>query len=223
MPDICSDQYKWRILLAFAGLIVMSLALTTASGGPQSEIPDRAEYVHPLLPGLPAPAFQARNADGSVFQFDPSRLETSTIIIFYRGGWCPYCNKYLDRMRHAEAELQKMGFDILFLSADRYEKLAGSLDEHDLAYTVLSDSKLEVAQQFGVAFHVHDELFERYLGWGHDLEEASGETHHLLPVPSVFIVNTDGFITFQYVNPNYKVRLDADVLLAAARATLNLD
>jgi len=223
MSGFYRNVYSRRSSILFAGLAIMSLSLIGVSSEPKSQIPERAEFVHPLLPGLPAPAFQARNADGSVFQFDPSRLETSTIIIFYRGGWCPYCNKYLDRMRHAEAELQAMGFDILFLSADRYEKLAGSLEEHDLAYTVLSDSKLEVAQQFGVAFHIHDELFERYLAWGHDLEEASGETHHLLPVPSVFVVNTEGIITFQYVNPNYKVRLDADVLLAAARATLNTD
>jgi hypothetical protein len=53
-----------------------------------------------------------------------------------------------------------------------------------------------------------------------NLEAASGEKHHLLPVPSVFIVGREGMIGFTYVNPDYKVRIDSDVLLAAAKAVL---
>ena len=50
------------------------------------------------------------------------------------------------------------------------------------------------------------------------LEGSSGETHHVLPAPATFIIGTDGIIQFQYTNPDYKVRLHPDVLLAAARA-----
>ncbi len=42
----------------------------------------------------------------------------------------------------------------------------------------------------------------------------------LLPVPAVFLVNTDGIIQFQYVNPNYTVRLKKEVILAAAKVFL---
>ncbi|MGH2569205.1 MAG: hypothetical protein ACRDGA_12785, partial [Bacteroidota bacterium] len=59
---------------------------------------------------------------------------------------------------------------------------------------------------------------QRYKTINIDLEDASGESHHLLPVPAVFIVGTDGVIRFSYVNPNYRVRIDPDVLLAAAKA-----
>ena len=50
-----------------------------------------------------------------------------------------------------------------------------------------------------------------------DIEEASGEKHHILPVPTIYLIDTSGVIQFQYSNPNYKVRLHPDVLLAAAR------
>ena len=63
-----------------------------------------------------------------------------------------------------------------------------------------------------------DETYDRYIGYGINLEEISGETHHVLPAPSTYIIGTDGIISFQYTNPNYKVRLHPDVLLAAARA-----
>ena len=65
-----------------------------------------------------------------------------------------------------------------------------------------------------------DKTIERYKGYHIDLEESSGEKHHQLPVPSAFVVGTDGVIRFTYVNPDYKVRVDPDVLLAAARAAL---
>ena len=50
-----------------------------------------------------------------------------------------------------------------------------------------------------------------------DVEQASGQKHHMLPVPAVFLVATNGLIQFEYVNPDYKVRLEPELLLAAAR------
>ncbi len=77
---------------------------------------------------------------------------------------------------------------------------------------------MQAAAAFGVAFRVDDAMFDKLKGYGIDLEADSGEDHHQLPVPSVFLIGNRGRIEFQYVNPNYKVRLAPEVLLAAARA-----
>jgi hypothetical protein len=53
-----------------------------------------------------------------------------------------------------------------------------------------------------------------------DLEERSGLDHHLLPAPAVYLSNNEGIIEFQYVNPDYRQRIDKDVLLAAVTAML---
>jgi peroxiredoxin len=82
---------------------------------------------------------------------------------------------------------------------------------------VLSDGTTEAAQAFGLAFQVDDDTFKMFKGYGIDLEDASGEDHHILPVPAVFIVATDGVILFDYVNPDYKVRIDPEKLLEAAQ------
>jgi peroxiredoxin len=60
----------------------------------------------------------------------------------------------------------------------------------------------------------------QYGKFGIDVEAASGDTHHELPVPAVFVLGTDGKIRFEYVNLDYKSRLDPDVLLAMAKAAL---
>ena len=76
---------------------------------------------------------------------------------------------------------------------------------------------MEAAKAMGLAFRVSEETLERYSKWGIDLEEASGETRRLLPVPAVFLLNRDGVIEFQFVHPNYKVRLDPEILQAVAK------
>ena len=62
-----------------------------------------------------------------------------------------------------------------------------------------------------------DEQLKRLRGFGIDLEEESGADHHLLPVPSVFLIDQEGVIRFRYFNPDYKVRIDNARLLEAAR------
>lgn len=76
---------------------------------------------------------------------------------------------------------------------------------------------MAAAKALGIAFKVEEETVALYKDkYGIDLEGDSGQTHHLLPVPSVFVAGADGVISFSYVNPNYRVPLSADVLLAAA-------
>ncbi len=102
-------------------------------------------------------------------------------------------------------------------SADRPEQLRKTLKEQELSYTLLSDARAEGARGFGIAWQVSDAERKELLGYGIDLEAASGETHHLLPVPAVFLIDRAGVIRFRYFNPDYKVRIDNASLLEAAR------
>ena len=199
-------------------LIIGFLPGVLAASAERSAIHDSAEAVMPLLPGMQAPAFMLLDANGDPVRFDPEGMEKPLVLTFFRGGWCPYCNLYLAEIRKAEAELRSMGFDIWFISIDQPSMLYESLEQPDIGYLVLSDARLEATRAFGIAFRVPDELVEKYRGYGIDLEAASGETHHVLPAPSTFIIRSDGVIGFQYTNPDYKVRLHPDVLLAAAKA-----
>ncbi len=198
-------------------LIVATLIFMLATAG-ADEVASDAWSINPLLIGASAPAFEAVSADGSLFQFDPGQLNRPALIIFYRGGWCPYCNLHWAELRKIEDQLLAMDIDLIFISADHPAVLAESLEEDEKPkYHLLSDNQLEVAKKFGIAFHVSDKEVKRLLGFGHDIEAASGLDHHNLPTPSVFVVNTDGVIKFKFITPDYKVRLHNDVLMAAIR------
>ncbi len=186
---------------------------------------DDAESVTPLLPGMSIPMFTAYTPDGEKVTFDPENLTKPFVLTFYRGGWCPYCNSHLGEMRMVEKDLVEKGFDVFFISPDQPSFLLESLKDQKLKadlkaetkHQILSDASMEIAKAFKIAFKVEAKTVEKYKEWGIDLEKASGYDHHLLPAPAVFMVGTDGVIQFQYVNPDYKIRLAPSILLAAAK------
>jgi peroxiredoxin len=207
---------RWHT--GFVAVLLIGFFCTTLAADQREDIHTDANDVQPLLPGMTAPAFSVLDVKGEPVRFDPEKMQKPLVLSFFRGGWCPYCNLHLAELRKAESELSEMGFDIWFISIDRPEQLYASLDQPDIGYKILSDSKLEATRAFGLAFRVSDEMVAKYLEWDIDLEGASGESHHVLPAPSTFIIAADGVIRFQYTNPDYAVRLHPDVLLAAARA-----
>lgn len=206
-----------KIIQVIVCLLMAFSAISTVAGE-REEIHAGADRVQPLLPGMKAPDFTVRAVDNGVFEFVSGAQARPVVLTFFRGGWCPYCNLHLSELRTAEKQLQEMGFDVWLISIDRPEMLLASLDDPEIGYTIYSDASLEATRAFGLAFRVDDALYEKYLGFGIDLEKASGENHHVMPAPATYIIGADGIINFAYINPDYKVRLHPDVLLAAARA-----
>lgn len=203
-------------------LAIVCLAAALAAPASHAEISASAEETQPLPAGVAAPSFTARNADGSDFVFDPSSLDRPAMLIFYRGGWCPYCNRHLAELRHVVPELEQRGMDVYFLSADSPANLASALhgDAEGLDYTLLSDARLGAAKAFGLAFRVSDDYYRQAKEYGLDLEEASGETHHALPVPAVYVIDAEGMIRFAHSEPDYTQRLGNDELRAAVDGLL---
>jgi peroxiredoxin len=117
-----------------------------------------------------------------------------------------------------EPELASLGFPVVAISPDRPEKMTKSLEVKDLGYALYSDSDLVAARAFGIAFQLDAATVAKYSGFGIDLEDASGNDRHQLPVPSVFLVERGGTIRWVYANPDYTVRPENAVLLGAARA-----
>ena len=124
----------------------------------------------------------------------------------------------MGQLQEVHTQLVELGYQIIAISPTRPAKLETILKSNTYDYTLLSDSSMLAAQQFGIAWKVGEQMLGQLKGFGIDLEESSGESHHVLPVPSVFIVDTEREVRFTYVNPDYKVRIDPSVLLAAAKA-----
>jgi peroxiredoxin len=194
------------------------ILLSASSANAQSSYAQNAADVNPVLTGTTIPNATVKTIDGKSTAITDLVSQKPTVLIFYRGGWCPYCNRHLAELQKIEQDLVDMGYQILAVSPDQPKFLKQSAEKHDLEYTLLSDSPMNLTKAFGLAFKVNNSTLKRYEEVGIDLEKNSGYDHHLLPAPAVYLINPGGLITFQYVNPDYKTRIKSEVLLSAAKA-----
>ena len=183
-------------------------------------VAERAENVWPLPVGTMVPNATLQTSEGKAFNLTAAIKAKPTVLIFYRGGWCPFCNAQLSQLQGINGDLGRLGYQILAISPDKPTELEKMMAKDAISYMLLSDSGAKLIQQMGLAFRVDDATMKKYQDNGIDLEESSGEKHHILPVPGVFVLDQSGTIQFSYVNPNFKVRLNAELLLTAARLAL---
>jgi len=172
-----------------------------------------ATDVVPLDKGANVPKLTLKAADGKAFDLNAAVAKKPTVLIFYRGGWCPFCNTQLSGLVGIVKDLTDAGYQLLAVSPDKPEELAKTMDKDKLTYTLLSDSDAAAIQAFGLAFKAASTQFNM-------LEQYSGATHHALPVPAVYILGTDGAIKFVHFDPDYKVRMDPAKILEQAKAAL---
>ncbi|UMB60435.1 AhpC/TSA family protein [Lutibacter sp. A80] len=180
----------------------------------QAQVAEKAEDISPLLIGEVIPDILLKSEDASEYSTSSILSEKPTIMLFYRGGWCPYCNAHLAEIQEAENEIMELGYQIVAISPDKPENLKITDDKNKINYSLYSDSEGKLIKSIGIAFKAP----ERY---GQMLSKNSGGLNEgFLPVPSIFIVDTSGKILFEYINPDYKNRLSSSLLLAVLK---NLD
>jgi peroxiredoxin len=200
-------------------LTIVLCALWLSSAPAHAQLAERAEDVHPLLPGSAAPDAEVRRVDGSAIGFRKLLDGKPSMVVFYRGGWCPYCSTQLSELRKLVPELAGLGFTLIAVSPDRPEALASSLEQLQLEYQLVSDASSELMQAFGIGFVVDEATRAKYLEYKIDLARASGAEHYGLPVPSVFIINAAGTIEFAYSNADYRTRVPERLVRAALEAS----
>jgi peroxiredoxin len=211
--------------LLLVGTLVLSHA-DRAIAEDYDALPASADLTTPLKKGDRAPGFTIRTVEGKPYVFDPDNLDRPTILISFRGGWCPYCNMHLSELRTVIPEIRESGYDVLFLSNDRPETLYSSLkqetqeDIDGMDYVILSDAEINAAKALGTAFRTSKRLTDYLDEKGRDYEGSSIGKHNALAVPAVYVINKSGDIVYDFVEADYKVRLPADDLLAAAKAAL---
>ena len=217
------------IYAAFLMLMLGSLILSHAERAIAEDyttLPASAALTKPLKSGDRVPRFTVRTVDDQPYLFDPDNLDNPTVLISFRGGWCPYCNMHLSELRKVIPEIRASGIDVLFLSNDRPELLYSSLkqetqeDIDGLDYVILSDADISAAMALGTAFRTDMGLTDYLERNGRDYVGSSIGKHNALAVPAVYVIDRSGEIVFDFVNADYKIRLPADDLLIAARAAL---
>lgn len=91
----------------------------------------------PLLnPGDPFPRLTINTADGQALIVPDAFAGDFSVVLFYRGAWCPYCNAQLRAFERAGQALADAGVRVSALSVDDRETTAALVARHKLTFPV---------------------------------------------------------------------------------------
>lgn len=174
-----------------------------------AQVATNPEDVKPLLKGENIPSVAIKSLDGDSIKITDIVKKQKTVLIFYRGGWCPYCTKHLSAVAELQEKIKNLGYQTVAISPDAPEKLKKSIEKNDLNYELYSDSNTELIQKMGIALQAPDRYTSKLLNY------SDQNNSNVIPAPSVFIIDKKGEILFQYTDANYKQRISEEELLKA--------
>jgi peroxiredoxin len=157
-----------------------------------------------LMVGSKLPQFSLTDLDGSVF--DSSSLAGSpTVVLFYRGNWCPLCMAQIQEIAERYQEMAAMGINVLLVSPQADTNSRELAERLGVPMTFLVDAGNKVAEQFGIAVKNGVPI-----GMPGNYEPDS-------VLPTVVVTNGNGTILFSDQTDNYRVRPEPDMFLAILR------
>ena len=142
------------------------------------------------------------------------RKSGPVVMVFYRGGWCPYCNLELRAYQHILPQLKEAGAQLVAITPELPDSSLSTVEKNELEFEVLSDVSADYAKEIGLAFSLPEELREIYANLGGDLEKFNGVGNFNLPVPATLVVDTAGKITFAHIDVDYTTRANPEDVLS---------
>ena len=200
---------KTFLLAILASLVNISFSFA------QDEVYD----ICPIKNSQNVPSAIVYNIEGKAVDLKDYVGQKPAVVVFYRGGWCPYCMRHLSALGEIKDQIDNLGFELIAITPDHFSKLNISKEKSGaLGYQLFSDKDINAINAFGIGWKIDDKLYQKYKNeYNIDMEWWSESTHHILPAPSVFIINK-GVVQYQHVNPKYSERVSPGVLLSYLKA-----
>lgn len=184
---------------------------TTAKG--EKIVTDADAVKQALNVGGMMPSFTLKDVDGKDVSSDELLKKGNLVVVFYRGAWCPFCNRYLQSLQASAEEIRKAGGEIVAISVETPEGSTSVAQKNELKFTVLSDPNLDTARKFGIVYQLPMETDEKYKSRGLDVAEHNNMDKAELPLGATYIVDKSGKIVYAYLDTDYQKRAEPTVIL----------
>ncbi len=175
-----------------------------------------------LRPGDIAPEFSLTDQNGVTIRLADRLALGPVVLLFSRGGWCPFCTLHLRAWQDALPRLHDVGGDLLAVFRQQTEVCGRTAERDLLAYPVLSDPGGKLADSYSVTIDLPEIARPLYLRLGHDLPRINGAGNWRLPLSSTFVIAQDGRIAMAHADLVLPNRLDPDVAIQAVRRLTGL-
>jgi peroxiredoxin len=151
-----------------------------------------------------APDFSAEDQNGNMVNLKSLLKKGSVVLVFYRGEWCPYCNKYLKELEQSLTQLTSKGATVVAVTPERPEYINKSIEKTNATFPILHDEGLKIMKSYDVAYKLDESSIKKYKRLKVDLNVINGEANkENLPVPAVYVINKQGTIAYRFFDPDY--------------------
>ncbi len=173
------------------------------------------ETIYPtgLKVGEAAPMFTAKDQDGKKVNLKKALKNGPVIMLFYRGQWCPFCNKQLSHFSDSLQMLKAKGATVLAITPETADNVKKTIEKTKSSFPVLEDAGMAIMKQYKVNFAVDENTITKYKGYGIDFDKANGANGANLPVPATYIIGKDGIVKYVFFNTDYRKRVSVQEIL----------
>ncbi|MEQ9440259.1 MAG: peroxiredoxin-like family protein [Cyclobacteriaceae bacterium] len=142
------------------------------------------------------------------------RLEQGPVIlVFFRGGWCPYCNLTLRAWHYALPDIEFLGSQLVAVTPENPTQVRHTVEKNKLDFPVLHDIHSEVAREFGISVALSSYMAAFYRSLGLNLSRRNADVLARLPLPATYVIDRQGIVQYAFVEEDYTQRAEiADVM-----------
>lgn len=163
-------------------------------------------YPAGLKVGDAAPMFTAKDQNGKTVTLKQALKNGPVVILFYRGQWCPFCNKQLSHFSDSLQMLIEKGASVLAITPETEENVKKTVEKTRSSFSILEDKGMAIMKMYKVNFSVDENTITKYKGYGIHFDKANGSNGANLPVPATYIIGKDGIIKYVFFNTDYRQR-----------------
>lgn len=122
----------------------------------------------------------------------------------------------------ANDDIERLGAKLVCLSPETPDESLSTKEKQQLSFEVLTDDGLEVADKYGIAFTVNDDIKALYSKLGLRLDEMNANQENgrkaKLPLPATFVLDKQGKVVYSYVNVDYTQRAEPQDIIDAIKS-----
>jgi peroxiredoxin len=157
------------------------------------------------------PSFAMPDQDGRLVHLEDLLARGPVIVAFYRGHWCPYCR--LNMVGLAEIQDDVAPARIVAISPETRKYTRALREEAGAHFSFLTDVGGGFCLSINLAIFVDPFMSSLIASAGWDVPAYQGGTPWILPIPAVFLLDSDGTIRARHVDADYRRRMEPAEIL----------
>lgn len=158
-----------------------------------------------LIAGTKLPHFTVQDVNDKTIT-SAQLTDTPSILIFYRGNWCPLCMAQLKELVARYKEISALGVRVAMISPQPHNNTVELAKKFNVKFDFLTDIGNAAARTLGIENLNGTPMGMQMFGYDNDTV-----------LPTVIITGKDGKIVWTHETDNYRIRPEPHIFLEVLR------